>query len=75
MCLVHRGDYSFTIFFASQFHYKGLARCCRQRRSRRAAEPELSKSVPMIIAACVLLGFPGDGWAVQDGETKVSFHY
>ncbi|XP_029024055.1 homeobox protein goosecoid-2 [Betta splendens] len=39
MCLVHRGDYSFT-FFSSQFHYKGLTHCCTEGRRRGAVEPE-----------------------------------
>lgn len=43
MCLVHRGDYSFTIFFASQFHYKGLTCCCTE-----AEEPLSLKSVVSI---------------------------
>ncbi|XP_073334516.1 LOW QUALITY PROTEIN: homeobox protein goosecoid-2-like [Pagrus major] len=65
MCLVHRGDYSFSIFFASQFHYKGLTRCYRERRSRGAAEAELSKSVvcqyPVITTACVEFSLEMDG--------------
>lgn len=48
MCLVHRGIIVLLFFFfASQFHYKGLTCCCRER-SRRAAEPELSKSVSIL---------------------------
>lgn len=40
------------LFFASQFYYKGLRHCERERRRRRAAEAELSKrflSHPVII--------------------------
>lgn len=49
------------LFFASQFHYKGLTHCCGEGRKRRAAEPEQSKSVVcqylVIIIARVLLEF------------------
>ncbi len=76
MCLVHRGDYSFTIFFASQFHYKGLTHCCRERRSRGAAELELSQRRCVSISLLVFYwDCFGNGWTGQDGETKVSFHH
>ncbi|XP_069569850.1 homeobox protein goosecoid-2 [Brachyistius frenatus] len=51
MCLDHREDYSFTVFFATRLHYKGLTGC-RERRRRAATEAELSKSITIITALC-----------------------
>lgn len=35
MCLVHRGGLWFCFFFlASQFHYKGLTRCCKEKKEK-----------------------------------------
>lgn len=42
-------------FFAYQFQYKGLTRCCTGRRRRRAAEPELSKRFCVNILLLVLV--------------------